>query len=77
MGTQPRFTRFLFPLFSLFLLLLVASPVQAIDNPELLPDHPTPVIDLAHAFSDNQLKELETSLDAFEQSSSVRMAIQD
>ena len=75
MGTQPRFTRFLFPLFSLFLLLLVASPVHAIDNPELLPDHPTPVIDLARAFSDNQLKELETSLDAFEQRSGWKLRV--
>ena len=75
MGTQTRFTRFLFPLFSLFLLLLVASPVQAIDNPELLPDHPTPVIDLARAFSDNQLKELETSLDAFEKRSGWKLRV--
>ncbi len=75
MGTQPRFTRFLFPLISLFLLLLIASPVHAIENPELLPDHPTPVIDLARAFSDNQLKELETSLDAFEQRSGWKLRV--
>jgi hypothetical protein len=75
MGTQQRFKRFLFPLFSLFLLLLVAGPVQAIDNPELLPDHPTPVIDLARAYSDNQLKELETSLDAFEQRSGWKLRV--
>ena len=30
-----------------------AAPVQAYDNPELLPDHPTPVIDLARVFQRN------------------------
>ena len=51
------------------LLLLLAAPVQAIDNPELLPDHPTPVIDLARVFSTKELQSLEVSLDAFEQRS--------
>ena len=39
---------------------------HAYDNPELLPDHPTPVIDLAKAFTDAQRTALEQQLDQFE-----------
>ena len=39
---------------------------QAYDNPELLPDHPTPVIDLAKAFTDPQRTALEQQLEQFE-----------
>ena len=42
------------------------TPVSAYDNPELLPDHPTPVIDLAKAFSNAQRASLEQSLNTFE-----------
>jgi hypothetical protein len=38
----------------------------AYDNPELLPDHPTPVIDLAKAFTDPQRTALEQQLERFE-----------
>ena len=48
------------------LLVMFAAPVGAIDNPDLLPDHPTPVIDLAKALSQTQRQSLETSLDAFQ-----------
>ena len=44
----------------------IAAPVNAYDNPDLLPDHPTPVIDLAKAFSDKQRASLEDSLNSFE-----------
>ena len=44
----------------------LAAPVTAYDNPDLLPDHPTPVIDLAKAFSDKQRASLEDSLNSFE-----------
>ena len=44
----------------------MAAPVHAYDNPDLLPDHPTPVIDLAKAFSDKQRASLEDSLNSFE-----------
>ena len=43
-----------------------ATPAQAYDNPELLPDHATPVIDLARVFSEPQRTELERSLERFE-----------
>lgn len=39
---------------------------SAYDNPELLPDHPTPVIDLAKAFTDPQRTALEQQLERFE-----------
>jgi hypothetical protein len=45
---------------------LRAQPASAYDNPELLPDHPTAVIDLAKAFTDTQRQALEQQLDAFE-----------
>ena len=44
----------------------IGTPVSAYDNPELLPDHPTPVIDLAKAFSNAQRASLEQSLNTFE-----------
>jgi hypothetical protein len=40
--------------------------VFASDNPDLLPDHPTPVIDLAKALTDQQKLALEQNLEAFE-----------
>ena len=44
-----------------------ATPAAwAYDNPELLPDHPTPVIDLAKALTDGQRTSLEQQLDRFE-----------
>ena len=45
---------------------LGVAPAFAYDNPDLLPDHPTPVIDLAKALTDGQRGELEKELDAFE-----------
>ena len=47
----------------LLLVLALAAPAAiAADNPELLPDHPTPVIDLARSFSDSQRASLERQL---------------
>ena len=57
-------------LWALLLVVIVgfglAAPVAAYDNPDLLPDHPTPVIDLAKAFSPTQRTALEESLTNFE-----------
>jgi hypothetical protein len=47
----------------------------AYDNPELLPDHPTPVIDLAKALTDRQRSALETELQAFESSSGWKLRV--
>ena len=50
----------------LLLLGLAAGPAAAADNPELLPDHPTPVIDLARSFTDGQRTNLEQHLSQVE-----------
>ena len=51
------------------------GPAQAYDNPDLLPDHPTPVIDLAKALSDGQRASLEANLNAFEASSGWKLRV--
>jgi len=67
--------------FAAGLLLLVSllgfgpGPAQAYDNPDLLPDRPTPVIDLAKALSDGQRASLEASLNAFEASSGWKLRV--
>lgn len=43
----------------------IASPVQAYDNPDLLPDHYTPIIDLANSLTDVQQETLAQQLDEF------------
>jgi len=48
---------------------------MAADNPALLPDHPTPVIDLARALTDGQRQSLETELADFETSSGWKLRV--
>ena len=52
-----------------------AAPVQAYDNPELLPDHPTPVIDLARVFSETQRERLEESLGEVEERTGWKLRV--
>jgi hypothetical protein len=52
-----------------------ARPAAAYDNPDLLPDHPTPVIDLARALSDGQRLELEQELSGFESRSGWKLRV--
>jgi len=62
----------------LSLLLLVtgaATPALAYDNPDLLPDHPTPVIDLAKILTDNQRQALEAEIDDFERVSGWKLRV--
>ena len=67
--------------FSAALLLVIGllgfgpAAAQAYDNPDLLPDHPTPVIDLAKALSDGQRASLEANLNAFEASSGWKLRV--
>ena len=42
------------------------APAVAYDNPDLLPAHPTPVIDLARALTDPQRTQLEGQLQDFD-----------
>ncbi len=52
-----------------------APPASAADNPELLPDHPTPVIDLARAFTDSQRADLEQELSEVEAASGWKLRV--
>ena len=53
----------------------LAAPAHAYDNPDLLPDHPTPVIDLAKLLTDGQRGALEGELDDFEHSSGWKLRL--
>ena len=66
MGAHQRQRPFKSLLACLLCLLCCAGSVYAYDNPELLPQQQTPVVDLAKAFSENQLTNLEKSLDDYE-----------
>ncbi|MFZ9752143.1 MAG: TPM domain-containing protein [Cyanobium sp.] len=54
---------------------LSGQAAWAYDNPELLPDHPTPVIDLAKALTDGQRSALESELDEFERTSGWKLRV--
>lgn len=54
---------------------LWTGPALADDNPDLLPDHPTPVIDLARLLTDGQRTALESELDEFAQNSGWKLRV--
>ena len=54
---------------------VLVTPAEAYDNPELLPDHPTPVIDLARIFSDTQRAQLEASLGDVEERTGWKLRV--
>jgi hypothetical protein len=67
-------------LLSLLLAVLLAAvlggePAQAFDNPDLLPDQPTAVIDLARALTDGQRTALDQELDEFERTSGWKLRV--
>ena len=53
----------------------LAAPALAYDNPDLLPDHPTPVIDLAKILTDPQRESLERELSRFEADSGWKLRV--
>jgi hypothetical protein len=57
------------------LLSLGVGPAAAYDNPDLLPDHPTPVIDLAKILTDQQRSSLEQHLNDVEQRSGWKLRV--
>jgi hypothetical protein len=63
------------PLLALVIVLAPAAPAQAYDNPDLLPDHPTPVIDLAKILTDPQRAALEAELEDFEHVSGWKLRV--
>ncbi len=62
-------------LLTLFCLLVGVGPAAAADNPELLPDHPTPVIDLARSLSDAQRTNLEEHLSQVESDTGWKLRV--
>ena len=73
---KPLLARLLPLLLGLVLWLVpAAAPALAYDNPDLLPDHPTPVIDLAKAFTDAQRSNLEADLSRFEVDSGWKLRV--
>ena len=59
----------------LLVLLPLNSPAWAYDNPDLLPDHDTPVIDLAKLLTDGQRQALEDELRDFEDTSGWKLRV--
>jgi hypothetical protein len=57
------------------LLSLGVAPAAAYDNPDLLPDHPTPVIDLAKILTDQQRTSLEQHLNEVEERSGWKLRV--
>lgn len=51
------------------------AAAQADDNPDLLPDQPTPVIDLARLLTDGQRRDLESELNEFAHSSGWKLRV--
>jgi hypothetical protein len=75
-------TRWLRPLLGVVLavglwigLMGAPAPAFAYDNPDLLPDHPTPVIDLAKILTDPQRAALEAELEDFEHVSGWKLRV--
>ena len=62
-------------IFAFVIYLLVASPALASNNPELLPDHQTPVIDLAKSLTKKQRNDLEKSLNEYELQSGWKIRV--
>ncbi len=74
MGSNNRI-RPLFGLLCILLSLELCAPVFAYNNPELLPEEATPVIDLARTLSARQKIELEKSLDEYETKSGWKIRV--
>jgi len=63
---MPSKTNYLFGIFLSLVIFISNKPVFAINNPNLLPEEKTPVIDLAKTLSPNQKKSLEENLNKLE-----------
>ena len=63
---MPSKINYLLGIFLSILVLISHKPVFAINNPNLLPEEKTPVIDLAKTLSPNQKKSLEEKLNNLE-----------
>ena len=54
---------------------VIAPPAVAYNNPELLPETPAPVIDLANSFSEVQEQSLNQDLEGFEQETGWKLRV--
>ncbi len=55
--------------------LIICNPTIALNNPELLPETQTPVIDLARALTENQKAKLESSLNEYEKETGWKIRV--
>ena len=62
-------------IFMIFITLVLATPSFAAENSDLLPDHQTPIIDLAKSLSKEQRANLETSLSEYEKNTGWKIKV--
>ena len=62
-------------IFMILITLVLATPSFAADNSDLLPDHQTPIIDLAKSLSNEQRAKLETSLYEYEKNTGWKIKV--
>ena len=62
-------------IFAFIVTIFFSSPAFAYDNPELIPEEATPVLDLAKALNKNQRSELEESLKAYEKETGWKIRV--
>ena len=68
--------RWLLPLLTCcWLMVQPMAPALALDNPELLPDHSTTVIDLARVLTDSQRNSLDQQLEQFERDNGWKLRV--
>lgn len=72
---SPKPLRILVALAFSFLTWVIAPAAHAYDNPDLLPDRFTPVIDLADSLTDIQQQELEEQLSTFESETGWKLRV--
>ncbi len=70
-----RHLRIALVVFCLISSLIFNNPVAAYDNPDLLPNYQTPVIDLANSLTLGQKSKLELELNDYEQSSGWKIRV--
>ena len=62
-------------IFMILITLVLATPSFAAENSDLLPDHQTPIIDLAKSLSKEQRANLETSLSDYEKNTGWKIKV--
>ncbi len=73
--TSNQFKRIVAGLMSFLASLIICFPSFALNNPELLPEHQTPVIDLARTFNQSQKTNLEKNLLNYEEETGWKIRV--